>query len=404
MQAIEHKNGALEVSAPAVFRPSPDTLLAKKNQLRQVQPLEATPNLVSTNTSDMKAPSSIECLRHLEAKGIILTLPEPRLNFNLDNQVYGITNLHQAALRGSATAVTRLLRKGVPVNSVSYSCQTALHFAVTMKQDLVVSTLLHHGANINIKDQNGCDVKDLCQDPGRSTLRKLITAHESQSLSREKMTTSEQQLQNYREHQGLAQKALQYVQSVNVRSTNRASHTAGLDQSAIVERNRFIQAVRGALPTQPALPVVRAALYKAQVARVGAIAEQLQQRALPMFGNCGELAYLVLDYLAKQPHPTLEVAILDGEHKPVLIEQPVTHQQKILPAGPDHAFAVIGRDVQRTDPRDPGTWGFDTVICDPWAGRSYSADEMPEQLQLIPAVSGGATHTSIKLTLTSDHI
>lgn len=77
-------------------------------------------------------------------------------------------------------------------------------------------------------------------------------------------------------------------------------------------------------------------------------------------GNCGELAALAFDYIAKVA-PSVNVEICH-----------------IL--GGNHAFVVIGRDFA-SDLQNPISWGSQAVICDPWANDVFSASEYLEKLK-----------------------
>ncbi|NBC31224.1 MAG: hypothetical protein GVY13_00960 [Alphaproteobacteria bacterium] len=61
-------------------------------------------------------------------------------------------------------------------------------------------------------------------------------------------------------------------------------------------------------------------------------------------GNCGELSSTAFFYLYDKPARPIE---------------------KMHIKGGDHAFVVIGRKTGSRD-HDPGSWGPDAAICDPW--------------------------------------
>ena len=69
-------------------------------------------------------------------------------------------------------------------------------------------------------------------------------------------------------------------------------------------------------------------------------------------GNCGELAQMALHYVVKE-HPEINAEMFNI-------------------AGGNHAFLVIGRDP-KSAPNNPGEWGDETYICDPWLNKTYPA-------------------------------
>lgn len=79
-------------------------------------------------------------------------------------------------------------------------------------------------------------------------------------------------------------------------------------------------------------------------------------------GNCGEHAQIAFCYLLnKKIHPLDYMELVDN----------------------DHAFVVIGR-LKGSSPSDPGTWGSDAVVCDPWAsqhGQAYPASQIQPKMK-----------------------
>lgn len=82
-------------------------------------------------------------------------------------------------------------------------------------------------------------------------------------------------------------------------------------------------------------------------------------------GNCYELALMALDYMIRE-HPD--------------INSEVYHIK-----GGDHAFLVIGRDIN-SDPIRPETWGKDAYICDPWSDSVYPATDYLEKTKDFYAI------------------
>ena len=71
-------------------------------------------------------------------------------------------------------------------------------------------------------------------------------------------------------------------------------------------------------------------------------------------GNCHELSLMALDYVAHHaPHVSAEIYNITGG---------------------DHAFLVVGRK-KGSNPANPGTWGKDAYISDPWSDMVYPATE-----------------------------
>lgn len=73
-------------------------------------------------------------------------------------------------------------------------------------------------------------------------------------------------------------------------------------------------------------------------------------------GNCEEMAFHALDYLACKTNLFAEIYFIEG---------------KIEDDG-DHVFVVVNRSRDSV-PNDPSTWGDAAVICDPWAEKVYPA-------------------------------
>jgi hypothetical protein len=76
-------------------------------------------------------------------------------------------------------------------------------------------------------------------------------------------------------------------------------------------------------------------------------------------GNCLELSFMALHYVAENSEAQAEIFYLDGG---------------------DHAFLVVGR-YSNSDPKDPDTWGADAYISDPWADKVYSANNYKQELK-----------------------
>jgi hypothetical protein len=74
-------------------------------------------------------------------------------------------------------------------------------------------------------------------------------------------------------------------------------------------------------------------------------------------GNCGEQAAIAFVHLSQ-----LKVRPLDYMAR----------------TNADHAFVVIGRK-EDSDQSNYRTWGSDCVICDPWAGAAFVAEDIPKK-------------------------
>jgi hypothetical protein len=110
-----------------------------------------------------------------------------------------------------------------------------------------------------------------------------------------------------------------------------------------------------------------------------------------LVANCSEKAMLAFDMLANQEdNPHLDVVALVNT-KEVTAFAAITGVPTHLAQGPDHALLIIGRDP-RSDIADPGTWGDDTVICDPWAQRTYAVSAYKEEMELLSSTTNGQTH------------
>lgn len=77
-------------------------------------------------------------------------------------------------------------------------------------------------------------------------------------------------------------------------------------------------------------------------------------------GNCYELAFLALDYMA--------------------IKFPLINAEVYRIVNGDHVFLVIGRNPD-SDPSDPLQWGDNAYFCDPWSDKVYPAKDYLIQLQ-----------------------
>jgi hypothetical protein len=84
---------------------------------------------------------------------------------------------------------------------------------------------------------------------------------------------------------------------------------------------------------------------EAWITRTAAIAESTG------CGNCGEQSAVAFVYLRDRGVCPLEYMHFTNH---------------------DHAFVVLNRP-KNTDESNPGTWGNDAVVCDPWKGRAYKA-------------------------------
>lgn len=87
-----------------------------------------------------------------------------------------------------------------------------------------------------------------------------------------------------------------------------------------------------------------------------------------------------------------------GYPRPTYTETAITNKSAVLDRGPDHVMLVIGRDPS-TDPTSPSTWGETTVICDPWAERSYPVARFNEEMTLLSSTSAGAVGTTLMHSL-----
>lgn len=63
--------------------------------------------------------------------------------------------------------------------------------------------------------------------------------------------------------------------------------------------------------------------------------------------------------------------------------EPKTKVEIFAIAEGNHRFLVIGRAPTSKDPNDIASWGPNAVVCDPWAGKSYPASQIPSQLQSL---------------------
>ena len=109
-----------------------------------------------------------------------------------------------------------------------------------------------------------------------------------------------------------------------------------------------------------------------------------------LVANCSEKAFLAFDLLAnKEENPQLDVVKLANTAEVTAVAA-ITGEPSHLERGPDHALLVIGRDPN-SDIADPGTWGDDTVICDPWAKRAYAVSAFKEEMELLASTTNGQT-------------
>ncbi len=75
-------------------------------------------------------------------------------------------------------------------------------------------------------------------------------------------------------------------------------------------------------------------------------------------GNCAEQSAIAFIYLYDRAVRPLDYMIRQGV---------------------DHAFIVIGRE-EGSDINDYNTWGVNAIVCDPWAEKSYSVNEIPHNM------------------------
>jgi len=93
---------------------------------------------------------------------------------------------------------------------------------------------------------------------------------------------------------------------------------------------------------------------------------------------------------------------LQSNGHPTTVQTPITLSVKTLSQGPDHVILVLGRDIATTSPNDPTTWNFQTIICDPWSGRAFSAHQMQSEMNLLRGVTAGEIRTNIEYSIAAD--
>lgn len=99
-------------------------------------------------------------------------------------------------------------------------------------------------------------------------------------------------------------------------------------------------------------------------------------------GNCNELAFMALHYLAsKYPDYRSEVFSLSAGN---------------------HVFVVIGREVN-SEIADIATWGENAMICDPWANTVFPASEYLTRLKGYALESQGPFGNKILVNTIKDY-
>lgn len=113
--------------------------------------------------------------------------------------------------------------------------------------------------------------------------------------------------------------------------------------------------------------------------------------------NCVDKVSIAFDFLAQKEdnlHLDNVRLVTTGDVSFGQNVAAITQEPAWLPSGPDHYLLVIGRDPA-TDATDSKTWNDTTVVCDPWAGRSYAASVFEEEMVVLSSTTGGATRTEL---------
>lgn len=200
-------------------------------------------------------------------------------------------------------------------------------------------------------------------------------------------------------HTKLAIRAVNYVRSCQFISLNREFDAVERMSTEYGLRRSFVLALRSFPGAASSNESARSVQYQASIQRIGLLSRTMKKEGLPLYGNCSEMAQLAFWRLTEQAkHPRLELMCLDNKEGARNIKPNIVDHDKIQSVFPDHVFLVIGRDPHsRAD--DSTTWGFNTVICDAWSGRVFSANQMHEEMGLIARVSAGETKTRLLLAM-----
>jgi hypothetical protein len=124
-------------------------------------------------------------------------------------------------------------------------------------------------------------------------------------------------------------------------------------------------------------------------------------------GNCDEMAKVAFVWLAQHDEVRpLELANFSAAAAARVRFAGLTTEDDVEP---DHAFVIIGRQMDQVERRERQTgiislpayesWNFGAVICDPWAKRSYMASRLAIEAQMINRVTAGRTRLSSDLRL-----
>lgn len=360
-------------------------VLASQGTVRQVRSVSEMP--------------SQDFLQHLNQLEELPRLSEKRASFLLPNSFYGFTPLHRAALDGDLSGIGT----GTPsaIDSLSFSGATPLALALLFDRQEVAMALLRFGANPFIIELGGLVPAKVCEQrlPESRALLERILPPKPQTRS------DPVRLQLYRQHKSIGEQVLQYVQGFHVRSLNRSIDLQGVTKAEYLDRTEQILYLRqGFMRDRSAALPIRAGYLLAHGQNLQKIYTLLADNNRVPVGNCSELAELGLAYIASlSPRPRVELACLNPHTGVKVVSAAFGASSSAQVVRPDHVFLVIGREYA-TDSKNPLAWGFETVICDPWAKRVYSADKVREEMMLIRSVTADSIDTKVLVSIGSESV
>lgn len=382
----------------SVEKPLKVQLLTAKQHLKHVEPLPGMSPKVLTRpgskSAELKSASdSFMYFQQLSFAQALPKIPANNSDLSLSNAVYGFNPVHRAVVDGCPVQLQLAMDAGFDLDAITFAGETPLHLAVAARNTSLARLLLEQGANPLILDNSGLPARRMSVT---RRLDEIVALIDKKSIGFNlTLPTPAEKLSLYKFHRRLGIEAVHFVHSKQFISFNRAvDAVSGSLEHGL--RRSFICALRPAPGSGYVKPSVRAAQRFASANRIGVLAKHLQAKSLPMYGNCSEMAQLALWFLSqKAQHPRLELATLDAAKGVLSVTPAILGNQEIKEVYPDHTFLVLGRNALQSNPCDPETWCFSTVICDPWSGRVYSANEIQEEMGLLAQFSGRETKTCI---------
>eukprot|EP01127_Copromyxa_protea_P022866 TRINITY_DN841_c0_g1_i1.p1 TRINITY_DN841_c0_g1~~TRINITY_DN841_c0_g1_i1.p1 ORF type:complete len:296 (-),score=49.51 TRINITY_DN841_c0_g1_i1:30-917(-) len=173
----------------------------------------------------------------------------------------GNTALHWAVMSGSVEAFTSLIKAGATVNIANFEAKTALHLAVSSLESLseetsvlIVSHLLHFGANPNVSDEQGVSPLHVAAELGNVALIDTLIEEGGASVNvvdHEGETALFYALRG--QHDGAVRKLLEHGIDFHARNSDGESASDFCNSYGDTE---MVEILESALPKTEALPIL----------------------------------------------------------------------------------------------------------------------------------------------------